>query len=205
MLADNHDVAPRYRYSFAFRLCLLPLVTSCKIPSFTSAFSQRHAVTSRYFRNYLAACVSIVDAFINRHIHIAKADGFDSPEFDELKRATQTKSKMELWWKVCCDDDPSPLFSSTPCCRFQELRDKRNNLVHALQPFGVYSLREIQTFLNKVQCGVGELMLLMRKAHDKPSLEFIERLRTAPIVDFHRIHFSANGDTVDKVDKGSAE
>ena len=57
-------------------------------------------------------------------------------------------------------------------------------------------------YLNKVQTGVGELLLLLRKAHLKPTLGFVERLRTAPKVDYHRICFRADGEHKIKVING---
>lgn len=158
-------------------------------------FSDQHdfRLLSRAFRSYLLACVSLIDAFINRHVLIAEYDGFKSPEFEELKVATNTERRVRLWFEVCSDDDPSPFFASPEWCHFQELRKKRNEIVHALDPFGMYSLREVQLFVNKVRTGVGGVLWLMRRAHKKPTLGFIERLRTAPVVDLMKIIFKADG------------
>lgn len=150
-------------------------------------------LTARYFRAYLSACVSLLDAFINRHILLAKHERFSSPEFDQLQTQTNLEKKVRLWWAVCSEDDLSPFFQSEAWCHLQEIRTKRNEILHAIDPISVYSIKELQVYLNKVQTGVGELLLLLRKAHQKPTLGFIERLRTAPKVDFHRINFRAEG------------
>ena len=150
-------------------------------------------LTARYFRAYLSACVSILDAFINRHILLAKYENFTSPEFEELKAERRMEEKMRLWCSVCSVDDPSSLYSSKPWCHFQELREKRNMILHAVDPISTYSVKEMQVFLNKVQTGIGKLLLLLRKAHKKPALGFIERLRTAPKVQFHQIRFKGDG------------
>lgn len=159
-------------------------------------------LTSRYYRNYLAACLSIVDAFVNRHILIAKAIGMISPEFTELENAINVEEKMELWWKACCGTDPRPLFSSSHWCRFQELRKRRNCMLHALEPIAVYALPEMQVYLNKVRSGIGELLLLMRKASKQPTLGFIEQLRTAPLIAYHKIRLKATGDICESVTNG---
>lgn len=161
----------------------------------TCCFSDQHdfRLLSRAFRSYLSTCVSIIDAFINRHVLIAEHEGFTSPEFEELKVTTNTEKRVRLWFAFCCGDDPSSFFASTEWCHFQELRKKRNDILHALDPFGMYSLREIHVFLNKVRTGVGGLLWQMRKAHKKPTLGFIERLRTAPVIDLMRITFRADG------------
>jgi len=156
-------------------------------------------LTARYFRAYLSACVSLLDAFINRHILLAKHEGFSSPEFSRLQTETKLEEKVRLWWAVCSEDDPSPFFQSAEWCHLQELRTRRNEILHAVDPISVYALKELQVYLNKVQTGVGELLLLLRKAHQKPTLGFIERLRTAPKVDFHRIRFRSEGEHEIKV------
>lgn len=157
------------------------------------------ARTSRYYRNYLMASISLVDAFINRHIFMAMEDGFTSPEFEELKQTTKIERKVELLWKVCCKEDTAQLFGSVAWCRFQELREKRNALVHAVDPIAIYSLPSIQKYLNKVRSGVGELLLLIRTEHKKPTVGFIERIRTAPLVAYHQVHTRVDGDRVEKI------
>lgn len=159
-------------------------------------------LSARYYRNYLSACTSIVDAFVNRHILIASSQGFTSPEFEQLRNATKVETRLELWWRVCVDSDPSPLFKSVQWNHFHELRTKRNEILHAVDPIGLYSIPRMQEFLNKVRTGVGGLMLLMRKAHNKPSLGFIERLRTAPRVEYHQIHLHVDGDRCVRVHRG---
>jgi hypothetical protein len=149
--------------------------------------------TCRYFRAYLFACVSVVDAFINRHILLAHHEGFTSPEFERLKESTKPEERIRLWFVVCSTDDPGPFFESKEWCHFQEIRSKRNEVIHSVVPIGMYALREIQEYLNKVRSGVGGLLAKMRSAHGKPVLGFIQQLCTAPLVDFHQITFRAEG------------
>jgi hypothetical protein len=146
----------------------------------------------RSFRGYLSASVSIVDAFINRHILLAEHEGFSSPEFEQLKTTKKMEDRVRLWFATCSNDDPEQFFNSASWCHFQELRKKRNEILHAIDPYGLYAIQEIQTYLNKVRTGVGELLLMMRIAHKKPTLGFIERLRTARLVDFNQITFRAD-------------
>jgi hypothetical protein len=159
-------------------------------------------LTARHFREYLSACVSLIDAFINRHILRAQYDGYSSPEFENLKKATNAEEKVRLWWEVCSDHDSSLFFKSKAWCHFQEIRTKRNEILHAVGPISVYALTELQLFFNRVQTGVGELLFLLREAHEKPTLGFIERLRTAPPVIFHRITFREDGNHKIKVTSG---
>ena len=149
--------------------------------------------TARAYRSFLSACVTTVDAFINRHILMARHDGFTSQEFEQLQVVTKMEEKVRLWWSVCSDTNISPFFASKAWGHFQELRFKRNEILHALDPISVYSLQGIQQQLNRVRTGIGELLFQLRKAHKKPTLGFIERLRTAPMVQYREITFKADG------------
>lgn len=155
-------------------------------------------LTCRFFRAYLSACVSLVDAFINRHALLAEHDGFMSPELDELKRTTNMDDRIRLWFAVCSDEDPAGFLASSEWCHFQEIRMRRNALLHATEPISVYAIKDLQVYLNKVRTGIGQMLLRLRTAHQKPALLFIERLRTAPLVDFHRIQFRGDGNHVVK-------
>lgn len=73
--------------------------------------------------------------------------------------------------------------------------------MHCVEPFAVYSLPEIQKYLNKAR-SLGELLLLMRTAHKKPTLGFIEQLRTGPKVKYQQIKLRVDGDVVERVDEG---
>lgn len=159
-------------------------------------------LTARYFRAYLTACVSILEAFINRHILLAKHDGFSSPEFDKLQVETNLEEKVRLWWQVCSGDNPTPFFRSVAWCHLQELRTRRNEVLHAIDPIAIYAIKDLQLYLNKVRSGVGELLWQLRKAHKKPTLGFIERLRNAPKVEFQKITFRADGQHEIKVIPG---
>jgi hypothetical protein len=150
-------------------------------------------LTCRAFRSYLSACISIVDAFINRHVLLATYEGFSSPEFERLKVAKKLDERTRLWFAVCSQDDPQAFFESASWCHFSEIRTRRNEILHAVDPFGAYAIREMQILLNRVRTGVGDLLLRMRHAHKKPTLGFIERLRTAPLIDFMQITFNADG------------
>jgi hypothetical protein len=155
-------------------------------------------LTCRFFRAYLSACASLVDAFINRHALLAEHDGFTSLELDELKQTTNLNARIRLWFAVCSDDNPATFLASTEWCNFQEIRKRRNELLHAVEPISVYAIWDLQCYLNKLRKGVGEMLLRPREAHQKPTLLFIERLRTAPLVDFHRIQFRGDGNHVSK-------
>ena len=167
-------------------------------------YSNEHnfRICCRYYRAYLSACLSLVDAFINRHILVAEHDGFSSPEFDRLKRTTSLEDRVCLLLQVCSEDGPSQVLQSIPWCHFQEIRKHRNEIIHAINPVFAYSLKEMWQVLNKVRTGIDELLLLLRHAHKKPTLLFIEQLRSAPTVNFQQIRFRADGNHVVKTLSG---
>jgi hypothetical protein len=87
---------------------------------------------ARDYRAYLGACISLIDAFINRHILVATHDGFASPEFERLKASKNTEERVELWLDVCSEKPKEHLFRTKEWCHFQALRQKRNELAHAV-------------------------------------------------------------------------
>lgn len=134
-----------------------------------------------------------MDAFINLHILIATQDKWESEAFTRLKAVRGMEAMIEAWVETCCEKRTfRHLAGRKEWCHFQELRNERNALQHAVEPFSVCDLRKVERFLNFTQTGVGSLLRLLREWHDKPSVLFIERLRTAPAVQFHHLRFKAD-------------
>jgi hypothetical protein len=149
----------------------------------------------RYFRCYLSACVSAVEAFMNRYVAVAQHAKFTSDEFTKLLDARDLVNRFELWLQVfdTSESKPSTFFNCKEWSQFLAIRNYRNDVVHAVDPVAGYEMREVQRFLNYVRLGVGGLMLRMRELRNEPTVAFIERLRTAPSVHFRRITFKADG------------
>ncbi|HEX3315081.1 MAG TPA: hypothetical protein VHR72_09340 [Gemmataceae bacterium] len=145
----------------------------------------------RNYRGFISSCMSLVDAFINRHILVASNEGFDSPAFAQLKEARGMEERLDSWLKTCSDKTLKDIAGRKEWCHFQELRQERNALMHATAPFSVYSIREIGKRLNYVRTGIGDLLFLLRGIHNKGSVGFIDRLRSAPEVQFHQINVRA--------------
>jgi hypothetical protein len=147
---------------------------------------------ARHYRAYLASCISLFDAFINRHILVATHEGFDSPALRQLKESRSMEERVAAWLETCTEKTMKDLAHRKEWCHFQKLRQERNALLHVVDPFSVYRIKEIATMLNDVRTGVGELLRLLRSFHfGKATLLFIERLRTAPKVEYHSIRQKA--------------
>lgn len=145
---------------------------------------------ARHYRAYLMACISLFDAFINRHILLASHENFDSPAFTRLKESRKVEDRMEAWLETCTDKTMKDLTRRPEWSDFQAIRKERNEILHVVDPFSVYRIREIATILNYVRSGIGEFLKLLRVFHKKPTLLFIERLRTAPKVEYHSLRLS---------------
>jgi hypothetical protein len=163
----------------------------------TCAHSDEDAcvLSLRYFRSYLGTCISIAEAFMNRYIAVARHHDFVSQEFTELASTRDLTKRFKLWLEVFDNSTSNrrDFFASSEWSQFQEIRDYRNKVVHAVDPIAGYEMREVQRYLNNVRVGVGGLMLRMRNLRGEQTLGFIERLRTAPLVHFRRITFKADG------------
>lgn len=142
-------------------------------------------LTSRFFRAYLSACISIVDAFINKHILIKEYENFTSVEFEQLKSVTNIEHKIDLWLKIFTQQDISFLKNGKPeWTHFMEIRKERNNMIHVSEANFGHEIKAISKYLNYVQAGIGGLLKLFRELQGKTTLTFIERLCTAPTVEF---------------------
>ena len=67
---------------------------------------------------------------------------------------------------------------------FQELRLARNGLIHSTSPFLGFELRSLERVLNLVREGVGGFLTRIRRLQGLEPLGFMERLATAPRVEY---------------------
>ncbi len=137
-------------------------------------------LSSRYFRSYLLASVTLVESFLNRYMlkaqHIAQIHGVDYWKLRNIEE------KLEHWVRLVAGVEPSTIKQSKSWGQFCHLRQERNKLVHAADPYLGHSTSEMARTLNYCREGVGELLLSLRRAANQNTLGFIERIRLAPIV-----------------------
>lgn len=141
------------------------------------------AECSRNFRAYLQSAVSLIDAFLNRYVLLLQhADASTVPE--GLRGPGRLEERLQTWVRCVARRDPTDLQRGPEWSQFAELRQERNRLVHAAEPYLGIAIRELPRHLNAVRAGVGGLLFRMRDLAGQPTLGFIERLRTAPGVSF---------------------
>jgi hypothetical protein len=141
---------------------------------------------TRYYRAYLSTCISLIDAFINRHILVYKYKNYKVKEIEELEKIINLENKIEVFLKISCNKKLSAINGGVEWKDFKSLKTLRNEIIHINEPSLGYNIAEFAEHLNLVRNGVGGLLLKIRENQNKTTLDFIERLRTAPRVNYKK-------------------
>ncbi|MFN6457006.1 MAG: hypothetical protein RM022_033110 [Nostoc sp. EfeVER01] len=154
--------------------------------------SDNFTLSCRYYRAYILSCLSLIDAFLNRHILFLKFTGFSSPDFHELENKFNIEDKIDLWLKVFAGKNISVLNKTKEWNHFKLLKEERNMLTHAVEPFYGHQIKEVANYLNYVSTGIGGLLSLLIKARKLNTLGFMKRLITSPKVTYNEITLRAD-------------
>ncbi len=138
--------------------------------------------TTRAYRAYLHSCMSLVDAFINRYVHIARHNG-NGKAVKELARVSRTVDRIEQWLAAFTKSKLADLSGSKEWDHFQKLRTSRNALTHAVEPFFGTDLKTVARELNLCRAGIGGFLRRLRELEGQRPLFFTERLESAPLVE----------------------
>ncbi|RZK10520.1 MAG: hypothetical protein EOO46_10475 [Flavobacterium sp.] len=149
--------------------------------------------TTRYYRAYLSACISLIDAFINRHVLIYRFRQLQTSDFDLLQKTSRLEDRLELFLKISTGKDMKSINGGVEWIHFKKLRHLRNEMTHINEPSLGYSIEEFADHFNYVRSGIGGLLHRIRVLQNKPTLGFIESLKTAPIIYFNEITHRADG------------
>jgi hypothetical protein len=90
------------------------------------------SASSRYYRGYLQASVSIVEAYVNRYAHLLKYQGH--PKASVLTDRSSLEDRLGSWVEVVTGKSPDAFRAGPEWSQFCELRNERNRLVHAVEP-----------------------------------------------------------------------
>jgi hypothetical protein len=153
---------------------------------------------TRYYRAYLTACISIIDAFINRHILMYKYKGWKTNEIEDLQKTGRLEERVNKFLLMTTGKDISSINGGDEWSHFKKIRALRNEMTHINGPTLGYSIPEFAEHFNYVRKGVGGLLYKIRELQGKTSLSFIEQLKTAPIVYFNEITHKSNGNHIIK-------
>jgi len=158
--------------------------------------SNDFSLSCRYYRSYIFSSISLIEAFINRHIQIFRTNGLASPEFQELEQALNLEKKIDLWLKVASNKSLSAINNKKEWNDFKLLQKERNMLIHSVEPFYAHQIKKMADYLNFSRTGVGGLLTLLRKSQAMENLGFIEKLRTAPKITYQQITLRAENEAV---------
>jgi hypothetical protein len=148
--------------------------------------SEEHTfeLTSRFYRSYIFACISMIEAFVNRYILAFKTKA-DFP-LNELEKTSRLENKIEIVYKYLSSKEFSSLNSTTEWVHFLNLKKLRNSIIHSNSPFLGIQIKEIAIHLNYAKFGIGGLMKLIRVNQKQPVLAFINRLTKLPTIEYVR-------------------
>ncbi len=144
--------------------------------------SSDFSLACRYYRAYIFSSISLIEAFINRHILLHRFHGNNSLDFHQLEKEFNLDNKIDLWLKVFSKKSLSAVNRTKEWNHFKLLKEERNMITHAVEPFYGHQISEISDYLNYTRTGVGGLLTLLRETQNLGNLGFIEKLRTAPKV-----------------------
>jgi hypothetical protein len=143
----------------------------------------------RAYRAYLAACISVVDAWLNERAwyrvnDTARNSDLTPQEITTLNNRLMSLAKKLQTWPTILFRHPALDESSIEWQTFNEIRRARNAIIHVNQPEFNFSLRRVARSLNDCKVGIGAFLALlhsMEKTHPSPG---VLALQFAPEVSF---------------------
>tara|TARA_B100001750_G_C15510244_1_gene603142 strand:+ start:97 stop:1002 length:906 start_codon:yes stop_codon:yes gene_type:complete len=141
---------------------------------------------TRHIRAYILSCTAMVEAFLNRPVLVESTAGSNSALVASLLQPMNVENRFETWVAAFCPTSASfsGVKQTVHWAHFQELRAKRNAIVHSAEPLQATEIEKMPHVLNLVREGVGGLLLQLRSMQGLGSLGFIDRLASAPRVSF---------------------
>jgi hypothetical protein len=139
---------------------------------------------ARSYRAYVFASMNLVEAFLNRPVLLYSSMPSKRRKVADLLSPIGFEQRLPIWVSTFCNAPLSDLTATAAWSQLQELRHERNKLLHASETqFGV-QIDQLPRRLNWVREGVGGFMRKLRAMQGLPPTEFIERIETAPPVEF---------------------
>lgn len=143
---------------------------------------ERFEECTGYVRAYTLACTSLVEAFLHRVILVESIEGFDPAKIQELQTPMAMELLLQKWVDAFCTQPLKTLKATPAWDHFKVLRRERNKIVHPGEAVWCRNMKDIAFHLNLVREGVGALLRKLRRMQGLDTVEFIERLETAPLV-----------------------
>lgn len=142
-------------------------------------------ITSRYFSSYVFFCVAMIEHFLHRYLSSALQNPVTKTTAQSiLDYRGRFDDRMDQWLQMFTGHNLAHISNRAEWGLFMKLKNVRNKLIHSVEPYFAFSVKDMAEYLNCVQIGIGGLMLLIRELQKQPSLLVIERLRTAPKIKY---------------------
>ena len=123
----------------------------------------------RFYRAYLGACISMIDAMLNRlaFLHLDSKSGTPVDDRDDLaNRNRKLDHKLNAWIPMLASgkrlDNQGRAWNA-----FQRLRARRNEVVHIKDPILQIRFKDAVRVLNDCRQGVGQLVVEIRSLLDQ--------------------------------------
>lgn len=142
--------------------------------------------TFRFFRAYLFSCISLIDAFINRYVHVATFNGNTDPSLDLLSKPSRLDIRLTLWLQVFGSKGDVDLKKGLKWDHFLVLKKARNLHVHAIEPYFGYRVADMVHPLNACREGIGKLIVFLQREADHKHTSLFQKLTSAPLVRFSK-------------------
>ncbi|AEG02371.1 hypothetical protein [Methylomonas methanica] len=137
---------------------------------------------ARAYRGYLQSCVSLLDCFVHRYTFHIKSMIPSMKEYENtevLDSKCSLEERLDAWVYTFATHKMDEYKNSKYRSKFIELKTKRNEIVHAIQPHIAYDIKESVKYLNYVQDGVGGFMAELRKYSGfSENVGFIRHVKT---------------------------
>ncbi|NOV28493.1 hypothetical protein [Methylomonas sp. ZR1] len=137
---------------------------------------------ARAYRAYLLSCISLLDCVIHRYAFHIKAlipSTHDYANTKVLDSICSFDEKLEAWMTTFAAHKIDEYKKSKYWSKFIELKTKRNEIVHSVNPHIGYDIKDSVKYLNYVQDGVGGFLAELRKyAGQSENIGFIRQVKT---------------------------
>lgn len=145
-------------------------------------------LTCRYYRSYLFSCISLIEAYINRHILLFEFKNIDNPIIADLIDSTSNiEVRLELLFQITTGKRIDEIKGTIEWDHFKKIKKARNELIHSSEPYYGNQINLIANGLNLVKKGIGGLLLIFRKHQNIEPLAFMYNLASAPEIRYRSI------------------
>ena len=141
----------------------------------------------RAFRGYLSACITTLDAFLNRcawfGLHDSARPLTTKEEATLQNQRLPLDAKFRNWLPILCAGNGLDE-TSRSWVDYQAIRTARNGFVHVNEPDYMFMLRDAASTLNLCRLGVGQILIDTVSLFGRAAFPTVFAVRFAPEASF---------------------